>query len=81
MSKRVLQSAEKQIEATRERLLITSMLLSDCAKDLEVGRRSNRTKRFLAINLRIIVRDYERTIQELTGQLEELRIVQKGVQS
>ena len=80
MSKRVFQAAEKQLEATRERLLITSMLMSDCAKDLPVGRRSNRTKRYLAINLRIVVRDYERTIQELTEQLEALRIVKKAVQ-
>ena len=80
MSKRVFQAAEKQLEATRERLLITSMLMSDCAKDLPVGRRSNRTKRFLAVNLRIIVRDYERTIEELTEQLEALKIVQAEVQ-
>jgi hypothetical protein len=80
MSKRVFQAAEKQLEATRERLLITSMLLTDCAKDLPVGRRSNRTKRFLAVNLKIIVADYERIIQELTEQLEALRIVQAGVQ-
>ena len=79
MSKRVFQAAEKQLEATRERLLIDSMLLADCAKDLPVGRRSNRTKRYLAVNLRTITNDYERTIQELTEQLEALREVQKAV--
>lgn len=80
MSLRVFQATINQLEGTRERLLIASMLLADCAKDLPVGRRSNRLKRHLASNLRIIVRDYERSICELTEQLEGLREVQKGVQ-
>ena len=79
MSKRVFEHTIKQLEGTRERLLIDSMLLADCAKDLPVGRRSNRTNRYLAVNLRIIVRDYERSIRELTEQLEALREVQKAV--
>ena len=80
MSKRVFQAAEKQLEATRERLLITSMLMSDCAKDLPVGRRSKGTKRFLSVNLRVIVRDLETAIRDLTEQLEALRKVQAEVQ-
>lgn len=75
MSNNPIKAAAHRLDVTRERLLLTSVLMHDVEQQLPLGRRSKRTKRFLAINLALFVGQYEKSIQELAEQrsrLEEL---------
>ena len=79
MSSQVIKTTGKHLERTRERMLITAMLMAEIEQQLPVGRRSNRTKRFLAVNLAILIADYEKSISELTEQLQTLQALAQSL--
>lgn len=79
MSLSTIKTTGKALEATRELLLLTSMLMADIEKHLPVGRRSKHTKRYLEINLRLVTSEHEQAINELTEQLRSLQALAQVV--